>query len=174
MLRISGATAKIPCRQTLSTNLLREYYLDLKKQIKLSLSSDKNITICATTDCWTNANNESFLGLTIHYISDEFYLVSNTLALTHLSGAHSSQNLSSTLQQTLTDWNIFDKVKYFCSDNGRNIVLALELLNSVTVIPCSCHCLNLCVEDILNSKSSLNLSDTKIKELISKNNTDNS
>lgn len=163
----AGLKLKIPCRQTFTSKKLKSYYHSLKNEIQNNICLHKEVTFCITADCWTNLNNEAFLGLTAHFIDDSFHLQSYTLSLRCLTGSHTGVAISETIVNVLNEWNIKERVKFVCGDNGANMVLAFELLGSIKSIPCSCHCLNLCAKDILDS----NVIDTyeqHIKNLVSK------
>ena len=163
-----GSKVKIPCRKTFTQRLLRNYYTNMKNDIILSLESKKEKVMCITTDSWSNSNNETFLGLTVHYVNDDYFLAHHTISLKYLSGSHTSVYISETIKEILSEWKIKDFVKFGCSDNGANFSRALEFLDFLTPIPCSCHCLNLCVEDILLPKEPLESSDKFVKDLLSK------
>lgn len=57
----------LPTRKTLTENLLPQHYLQLKQKVLIELS--KASAVCITTDAWTSDNNESFIGITAHYIN---------------------------------------------------------------------------------------------------------
>src|SRR3954453_18741650 len=49
--------------------------------------------ISVTLDCWTSPNNEAFLGITGHYIDNEWALQSLVLDFVPLNGEHTGENL---------------------------------------------------------------------------------
>lgn len=104
-----------------------------------------------TADAWTSCANEGFLGVTIHYISDEWKMVSTVLAIRCLQSRHTTDNLCAELNKLCEDFQLSD---VFCAvtDNAENIVGAVR--HSVCIRehqPCFGHTLQLCVRDALDA-----------------------
>ena len=57
------------------------------------------------------------------------------------------------MHKLLSTWNIADKEIYFVTDNGRNIVKAINLEPSWTRVPCFAHTLQLVVDDVFPKKT---------------------
>lgn len=67
--------------------------------------------ICLTIDIWHSQKNESFLGVTAHFINDEFVMVKYTLALRYLEDSHTGEHIYNVLMNILTEWDIESKVR---------------------------------------------------------------
>jgi hypothetical protein len=63
-----------------------------------------------TIDAWTSKNTLPFLGITVHWISNEWILCSSTLDFSLLPGSHSGENLAKKFIEILSDFNIKTKV----------------------------------------------------------------
>ena len=59
-----------------------------------------------TTDCWTSCATQSFIGITIHYVTDKFNLKSYALANEELPVSHNAENLSAALEKVLNFYKI--------------------------------------------------------------------
>ena len=101
-----------------------------------------------TCDNWLSLTTESYMGVTCHYINEDWQLISRVIALKHLTDDHNADYLYETLFNILCEWNILAKVVASVSDSGANIVCALKRF-SFPNYPCAAHRLNLCVNDIL-------------------------
>jgi hypothetical protein len=77
----------------------------IQKELKEALSK-----CCLTLDGWMSPAVESFLGITCHYVDNEFRFRSFSLDLKLLVEAHSSDFIHSQLIDVLKDWDIEDKV----------------------------------------------------------------
>lgn len=57
---------QLPCRQTVSKNLIPRLYNCTLEQLKQQIQS--STAICLTTDGWTCINNRGYIAITAHYI----------------------------------------------------------------------------------------------------------
>ena len=83
----------MPSRTTISNSILDKHFLESITQIKKNL--EKCLTFSATTDCWTSRQNISYIGVTIHYVDDDFKLINQTYCVEHLPGSHTAAVLQS-------------------------------------------------------------------------------
>ena len=103
---------------------------------------------CITCDNWLSIATESYMGVTCHFVNENWQLISRVLALKHLLDDHNAEYLYETLYAILVEWKILNKIIASVSDSGANIVCALKKF-SFPNYPCAEHRLNLCVNDIL-------------------------
>jgi len=101
-----------------------------------------------TTDCWTSPNNISFMGITAHYIDNDWTLQSVTLDFLPLSDPHTGLNLSIAFSSVLEKFSLTEKVMGITLDNASNndSFINLDLDNSFQKyhhIRCFAHVLNL-------------------------------
>ena len=85
-----------------------------------------------TIDAWTSKNTLPFLGITVHWISNEWVLCSSTLDFSLLPGSHSGNNLANKFLEILSDYDIKTKVFfliyffldlfYFKNNNYNNLL----------------------------------------------------
>lgn len=66
-----------------------------------------------TIDAWTSKNTLPFLGITVHWINQEWKICSSTLDFSFLPGSHSGENLAKKFLEVLNDFNISTKVLFF-------------------------------------------------------------
>jgi len=99
---------KLPCSKTVANSLLDNRYNEVVNKIKKEI--EKVDCICATTDNWTSVQDYGYIGVTIHYVDDDFVLQSFTISTKHIDGIHSAANITSTLFDIFQKWNIVAKV----------------------------------------------------------------
>lgn len=151
----------LPTRKTLSESLLPRQYLQLKNQVKNEIS--KAQAVCITTDGWTSDNNESFIGVTAHYIDPEAgKMCANLLGCIEFDDSHTSMNLCHFLKNELREWQIENKVGVIVSDNAANIVAAVQL-GGWRSVGCFAHSLNLIVQTGIGTMSD---ELTKVKRIV--------
>jgi hypothetical protein len=116
---------KIPCRTTVSKKIVQMRH-EKETEIKTELDQINHAVI--TCDNWTSISNQSYLGLTVHYINSAFKMCSKVLGLKYVEGNNSGKSLKEKIDGILAKWNLDGKVKYVVSDNGSNIKLAIGLM----------------------------------------------
>ena len=101
---------------------------------------------CATTDLWTSQYQvKGYLTLTTHFIDSEWVLHSVYLATVAVPMEHTAGNIKKVVTDILFDYGIVEKVIAATTDNGTNIVKAIELLEFLHM-PCIGHTLNMAVK----------------------------
>lgn len=101
--------------------------------------------VTLTTDGWTSLSNESFISVTVHFITKQWELMSCILTCVDYSESHTSQNMYDLLRNVCTEWGIIEKVHFVVTDNASNMKAAIKLTNWFH-IPCLAHTLNLIVQ----------------------------
>ena len=72
---------------------------------------NKNVgKCCLTVDSWTSNANESFLGVTCHYVDEKFNLKNAVLNLKYLNESHTAVYIKAEIEQIIEYWNLKDKV----------------------------------------------------------------
>ena len=76
----------IPHRKTFSRSVIPGIYEEAKRKVKRTLVElQVDTKVALTTDMWTSEANEAYLGLTYHYLTQDFELVSTCLAVQHFT-----------------------------------------------------------------------------------------
>ena len=144
----------LPSRHTFTKSIE-----DLYKNAKPSLISDlsKVTHIALTFDMWTSCRMQSFLGITVHYVSpNNAKLATALLAVKEVGEAHTGQNIASWLKTVIKDYDLSSNQIVACvTDNGSNMVSAMQLLTTEfgwVHFRCAAHTLQLCVHDCLKDE----------------------
>ncbi len=111
-----------------------------------------------TMDCWTSSNMIAFMGITAHYIDEDWNLKRCTLNFKHLLNIHSGSNLRATFESVLKDFGLENKTLSITLDNASNNNSLIAELSSRSAtsfndfhhIRCFAHVLNLGVQSALN------------------------
>ena len=119
---------KIPHRTTFCRSVIPRIYEEVKEQVKskvVDLQQQKN-KVALAIDMWTSEANEAYLGLSCHYLTQGFELVSLCLAVEHFTGRHTGVNIASGIRHILSDYFIDQStVSAVIVDNASNMDLAL-------------------------------------------------
>jgi len=104
-----------------------------------------SFAVCLTTDGWTSIKNESYLGVTGHFINENSLLQSVCHGCENFNERHTIENLSVFLKNIVCTWGIQHKIVAVVSDNAPNIVGAIKDSN-FRHISCFAHNVNLVVQ----------------------------
>ncbi|XP_029643462.1 zinc finger BED domain-containing protein 1-like [Octopus sinensis] len=88
--------------------------------------------------------NESYFGITGHWIAGDWNLISVILECVHVAERHYSNNVAELYKQLVKDWDITKKIQALVTDNARNLVSAVNQTGFVH-IPCLAHSLQLSI-----------------------------
>ena len=116
-----------------------------KSLLEILASTDVHVAI--TTDSWTSRAVESYLIVTVHYITSDWKLESKVLQTHEMPKRHTALNIAERLQDCISEWNIDkERVSAIVHDNASNITLAVQNLGWQSV-PCFAHTLQLTVNN---------------------------
>lgn len=131
----------LPSRRTID-NVICQMYDVKQKEHKKAIENVPSIAL--TTDFWTSNNNESYCGITGHWIDSDWRLTSVTLGCLLVEERHTADNVASFYEEFAATWNIADKICCVVTDNARNMVIAIERTD-YNHIPCIAHCMQLSI-----------------------------
>ncbi|GBC28973.2 zinc finger BED domain-containing protein 1-like [Rhizophagus irregularis DAOM 181602=DAOM 197198] len=145
----------LPCRQTLKEKFIENY--KMRKNVLINEVSQINSKISLTTDIWTSEiSKDCYLGVTMHYINNNWELKNLLLDLIPVNGSHTAGLITSKLLQILEEFSISNNILALTTDNGSNMIacgnqLATELdqeFNNMafTHYRCAAHIINLAVK----------------------------
>src|SRR6266498_399579 len=145
----------IPCRRTIKDNVIIRF-TDSKKNIFTYLNSFTS-KIALTTDIWTcSITSQSYLGITIHFITNLWEMKKCLIDIIPLQGSHNSSQIINQILLTLEEFNINDRVISLTTDNRSNMVacgrdLTIELDREFSNLSfkhyhCAAHIINLAVK----------------------------
>jgi hypothetical protein len=148
MLSILDPQYQVPGRKNVKNVILKQFE---KKRERIA-SFIKNISgkVALTTDIWSSLKFESFLGITIHFIDENWVLRHFTLDIFRFKGSHTGQAIANEIYKVLVEFGLETKTIAITTDNGSNMVLGARTLKSTltnSFIHCRCvaHVLNLVV-----------------------------
>lgn len=137
---------ELPSRYIISKTLIPAMYEECLNNTKAIIQKAK--TFCITTDAWTSRNTTSFIGVTAHFVDNEFNLKSVLLdCCVAPEVRHTASNLASTLKYIMNSWQI--NAILAISDNAANIKKAIETELKCKRFGCFAHTINLIVQHAL-------------------------
>ncbi|GBC26953.2 zinc finger BED domain-containing protein RICESLEEPER 2-like [Rhizophagus irregularis DAOM 181602=DAOM 197198] len=156
-----NSEVKIPSADTIHNDIIK-IFKDEKEFIKKKLQEIPS-KVSITLDAWTSKNQISFLGITIHWITNDWKLENTTLDFSHIEGPHSGENLASKLFEVLKEFELLQKILGISTDNTSNMNKMFSKFESICEyegiefiaknqrIRCLAHIINLAVQNILKT-----------------------
>jgi hypothetical protein len=109
--------------EIISPDTLKRRILDLyetKKKEKMELLVRNTSKISFTTDCWTSPNKLAFMGVTPHWVNEEFEICCMILSFKPLPAKHTGENLAAKLKEILGEFGLWKKSMAVTMDNASN------------------------------------------------------
>ena len=116
---------KLPTRNTIKNFIIKSF----EKRKNLIKNYIKNIPgkVSITTDLWSSLKNESFLGITIHFVDENWVLRHFTLDILKFEGSHTGQSISDKIYDILS---LVNKTISMTTDNASNAILSAKILET--------------------------------------------
>jgi hypothetical protein len=140
-----------------------EKYDEIKQKVKKKLNAAS--AVCLTTDIWSSRTCQGYMTVTCHFIDGSWQLENCVLETSHLSVAHTAENIAAELKRIAQEWNISEKVVALVTDNAANAVAAARL-TGWKHIPCFAHTLNLIVKGALEADPGMVALKKKCKDIV--------
>uniref|UniRef100_A0A3P9NJF9 HAT C-terminal dimerisation domain-containing protein n=1 Tax=Poecilia reticulata TaxID=8081 RepID=A0A3P9NJF9_POERE len=116
----------------------RTYFVKMEKKYEEIKDKLKNIlketdSIALTADIWTSVATEAYLGVTCHFLGEDWKMKSHTLTTMPLEERHTAANIAEWLEEVIAKFDVPpEKVKAVIHDNDANIfaniVAAVKIL----------------------------------------------
>ncbi|KYQ53235.1 hypothetical protein ALC60_07629 [Trachymyrmex zeteki] len=90
---------------------------------------EKQFWVCTTADIWS-ANNKSYLGVTCHYIDENYQKKSYMLACKRIMFAHTHSVIANALYEVHKEYNLKLKVVGTITDNAANFAKAFQIFQT--------------------------------------------
>lgn len=150
------------------TGALQTKYNEVCMKLSSLLSEIDYISI--TTDTWTSIATESYLTVTVHYVSKEWILKSHVLGTLLLEERHTGEHLSEWIVKMLSNFGVNpSKIVAVVHDNASNMVSAMNILHSTYGIQsfrCSAHTLQLVVHSTLSKNAEVQSTLASARKLV--------
>ncbi|ODM93379.1 putative AC transposase, partial [Orchesella cincta] len=117
-----NSSASPPTRKTLTGWAKNDF--DRKKE-KLKTILENVLWVCATADIWS-ARRKSFLGVTCHWIDQNYKRHSVLLSMKRFPGKHTADRIAELLVEVFSSYKLDNKITFVVTDNGSNFVKAFR------------------------------------------------
>lgn len=105
--------------------------------------------VALTGDHWTSVSNDNYLGVTAHFMDEEWKLQSFALTVSKTEERHYAEACADRFLDVAKEWKIKEKLSTLGTDGARNMAAAVRLL-PFEHLPCTAHSLQRTVTVSLN------------------------
>jgi len=155
----------VPCDKTLKNLITDAYKVGVKELLSFIISSCEFISI--TTDLWTAKSKTGYIGITGHWVDENFKPYDILIAIESILYPHTAITISNYLEKYIEDYRLGNKVVCVVTDNGSNMKAAVNNLNKknkkIQRLPCVAHTLQLTV---IKSLESINKQVKRYRKLV--------
>jgi len=111
-------------RQHITRRILPEFL----SRVQCSLGSLLvEVSSCnLTLDIWSSRRMHAYMGISIHFITDGWKLLTYLLACSKMSGSHTADNIQSEYDSIVSKYNLTGKVFKVVTDNASNMCAAFR------------------------------------------------
>lgn len=166
LMKATAPLYNIPSRKTI-TNMMEIRYEMMKEQFRKKIKEISSYTL--TCDNWTDVTNQSYLGVTIHYLGADCEMKNGCLGVLPLDNNHTSDYLHESLLKVMEDFHVdSNKIIAVISDSAANIKSAVtKLVGNSKQLACFAHILSHLVPNALQSVQLVMEIITKVKKIVS-------
>ena len=134
---------RIPSRKTIMKELVA-----METEVKCAVAADmeKARYVSLTTEFWTSVANDSYLGITAHFVTPNWELMSYVLQTREVEERHTAVNVAHLLQATAEEWKITKKLAAITTDNAPNMINAVAIELQWEHIGCFAHTLQIAIK----------------------------
>jgi len=132
----------VPGERKLRMMIARSYGYNKEKLTQL-LKTAQSISL--TADLWTSRSKHGYLGLTATWINHNFEISDVLLEITYFPTPHTAEAIADIIRSSIQKWKIEDRVITITTDNGSNMIAAINKLTPITRLSCVAHTLQLAI-----------------------------
>lgn len=147
----------IPNKILIKTGALNLWNNILKPKLEEYISNEvsDNSNLTSTLDIWSDETNQSYLGVTIHFLTKTWILESFSIALKPLFDSHTAENIATWLNEVYDHWKIHPWLRL--NDGASNVSEALsksleKISQSSCHLRCGAHKLHGICKDLSNEE----------------------
>lgn len=157
----------IPSEKVIRTTMMPKLYRETQAALKTALLENlKDNYFSITSDIWSSLALDSYLGVTVHFITDEFERKFIVVRCLPYNARHSGESIKTRVTFVLGTWGLpLEKLHCVVSDSAANMKKAFEEWNWLA---CFLHILALVVKHSIFEQSGVKRLIKKAKKLIIK------
>jgi hypothetical protein len=121
-------------------NDIMNMYLEQKEKLYAHLKT-VHCKFSATMDMWTSRQNKAYMGITLHWIDDEWHIQKRIVGFFHVEGRHTSKKLALTFSEVMIKWYVEKKLFSLSLDNASaNEVAVNDVIANLSDVHASLPC----------------------------------
>jgi len=151
----------IPSTTYFSDTVIPKKYEEKKREVIKELSAEEYVAL--TSDIWTSRNQDPFIGITCHWINEDWILREVNLATKHFPEEHTGANIALKIVESQVNLGLTFSISGVTTDSGSNMVAGTK---NWDWIACFGHLIQLCLGDALKDSPKIQEFIQKSKEIV--------
>ena len=140
-------------------NRIMKLFEEKQQLLKEYIESNESM-FSLTTDIWTSPANVSFMAVTVHFINNEWQIVSFVLDFVAFPGNHGGKEISKACREILEEYNLKNRILALTTDNAtNNDIFIQDLLDKQYLDSIESH--QRCFAHVLNLSAQMALGEIK-------------
>ena len=111
-------------RQHITRRILPEFLSRVQHSLDSLLVEVSSCNL--TLDIWSSRRMHAYIGISIHFVTDGWKLLTYLLACSKMSGSHTADNIQSEYDSIVSKYNLTGKVFKVVTDNASNMCAAFR------------------------------------------------
>ena len=148
-----NSSYKLPCVQNIKSQIV--YEAQLVRSAMKSQIQDIQYGACICIDIWSSDAQDSYLGIDLHFITQDFKLEDLTLCIKPFEYPHTTTRLAGALNEVFHDFGLHSKATALMTDNGSNMLALKNHFPNLDLLRCSIHTLQLSAKSLFESNNGL-------------------
>ena len=99
-------------------------FASTKSEVETEIQAAVNIAL--TIDYWSSVANESYLGVTCHFVNNDWKYRSLVLGVYDTDERYFTENIAKHVGTVIDEWQLSGKVITIGTDNARNMIMLLD------------------------------------------------
>lgn len=118
----------VPGRRTI-VGIIDTHYHSLREALRKKLSCADAVSL--TLDMWSDRRMRSFVGATVHFLTENMHLETFLLDMASFAGSHTAEKIGAYCVSMVEEFGIRDKVNFIVTDNAANMIKAFKSMNEL-------------------------------------------
>jgi len=110
-------------------NAISSSFNKKRNALRTKLASTDSVSL--TLDMWSDRKMRSYLGITVHMLTDDMVFNGFLLDMVCFSGSHTGENIATHVLSVLDEFAIRRKVCYIITDNAANMLKAFRNMSEL-------------------------------------------
>jgi len=118
----------VPGRRTI-VSMINTQYKSKREMLRQKLSCADAVSL--TMDMWSDRRMRSFMGATVHFLTEHMQVETYLLDMASFAGSHTGEKIGNFCVSMVEEFGIRDKLAFIVTDNAANMIKAFKSMDDL-------------------------------------------